>query len=513
MKKIIIIFSLVVLSFFGSDRVVLANDVNSEGKFKINNEEFDLEKEYSGLIGEVQKNCSQCQEQKVKEVCFYLDEGAQSVNIINENDVVKILFIFDNNSAGVAWWGNDQHTWNYTGKLLNWKKNGFEDWNLGHAKEDDDASAVYEKTGKCPAYLTQSINFGDNYFYLSTGSEGQKLDRIEQLIEKEPGNDIHTYYSVSDHNFVEGSKYTCNYGDLTISFDESGNLSGYNLPIGTPIDNKGQADNDKDLHVALSYISPKFKSSYYKSQIKQGTCPKTIAACAKNHIGYWPTDWDINGNMNYRDIIIYGDEGMMDEGDCDPSERVDFHCQGDNCSDEDICGYFDDYKSDLVSNLEAHKACSNDNCRTDALDEYNKSKDLLANYCSSILKTQNYTEGLCVEKCLDYSETIASLENQYKIRTNEKIKCNIGSSVISMLYNVLKWAKYIVPALVIILSILDFIKAIASQSEDDMKKAQGKFVKRLTVAAILFLLPLIINFLLKTFGLYSSECDITNLFG
>ena len=66
--------------------------------------------------------------------------------------------------------------------------------------------------------------------------------------------------------------------------------------------------------------------------------------------------------------------------------------------------------------------------------------------------------------------------------------------------------------LVTILSMLDFIKAIASQSDDEMKKAQGKFVKRLIVAALLFLLPFIINFVLKTFGFYNSKCDITDLF-
>ena len=81
-----------------------------------------------------------------------------------------------------------------------------------------------------------------------------------------------------------------------------------------------------------------------------------------------------------------------------------------------------------------------------------------------------------------------------------------------MVYNVLKWAKYIAPALVIILSMLDFIKAIASQSDDEMKKAQGKFVKRLIVAALLFLLPFIINFMLKTFGIYNSKRDVNNLF-
>ena len=91
-------------------------------------------------------------------------------------------------------------------------------------------------------------------------------------------------------------------------------------------------------------------------------------------------------------------------------------------------------------------------------------------------------------------------------------KCALTVSIITFISNILKWAKYIAPILVIILSILDFIKAIAAQNDDDMKKAQGKFVKRLIVAALLFLLPLIINFMLKTFGLYNSACDISNLF-
>ena len=49
------------------------------------------------------------------------------------------------------------------------------------------------------------------------------------------------------------------------------------------------------------------------------------------------------------------------------------------------------------------------------------------------------------------------------------------------------------------------------KNDDDMKKAQSKFVKRLIVAALLFLLPLIINFVLQTFGFYNSGCDITDL--
>ena len=54
-------------------------------------------------------------------------------------------------------------------------------------------------------------------------------------------------------------------------------------------------------------------------------------------------------------------------------------------------------------------------------------------------------------------------------------------------------------------SILDFIKAIASNSEDEMRKVGSKFVKRLIVAAIIFLLPLMLEFLLGIFGIATSD--------
>ena len=126
----------------------------------------------------------------------------------------------------------------------------------------------------------------------------------------------------------------------------------------------------------------------------------------------------------------------------------------------------------------------------------------------------NYNEGNCVSKCVKLNKEIATLEKDNNLRSDydDSTKCGSVTSIISMVYNVLKWVKYILPALVIILTMLDFIKAIAAQNDDDMKKAQGKFVKRLIVAALLFLLPLIINFVLQTFGFYDSNCDITDLF-
>ena len=130
-----------------------------------------------------------------------------------------------------------------------------------------------------------------------------------------------------------------------------------------------------------------------------------------------------------------------------------------------------------------------------------------------MLSTLDYAEGNCIDACINLSKDLSALEIQKGLQNpyDDKSKCNVGTAIVSMVYNVLKWLKYIAPALVIIFTMLDFIKAIASQNDDDMKKAQGKFVKRLIVAALLFLLPLIINFLLQTFGLFDSSCDVTNL--
>lgn len=70
---------------------------------------------------------------------------------------------------------------------------------------------------------------------------------------------------------------------------------------------------------------------------------------------------------------------------------------------------------------------------------------------------------------------------------------------------IIRWIRYIVPILLIMLSIMNFIKAVASDSEDKMKKFSVKFVKRLIVAALIFLIPLILGFLLGIFGIGTND--------
>ena len=119
--------------------------------------------------------------------------------------------------------------------------------------------------------------------------------------------------------------------------------------------------------------------------------------------------------------------------------------------------------------------------------------------CTQVFKVQNYKDS-CVIKCLDFSNDLGDLKNKYGIK-NTGSACNLSARIIKFIANILKWLKYIAPVLAIILGILDFVKAIASQSDDEMKKAQGKFVKRLIAAALLFIVPFIIEFILDKFNM------------
>lgn len=185
---------------------------------------------------------------------------------------------------------------------------------------------------------------------------------------------------------------------------------------------------------------------------------------------------------------------------------------GENSNYDFSCEFYNNKKSTMKDLKDKYNGCENGVCnKTAIINEYNKELSELKTFCKSYISIMNKGDS-CMDICLDLNSSLSN--DAILIGDNKKVnnKCSISDDIVSMIYNVLKWAKYIVPVLVIILSILDFIKAIAAQNDDEMKKAQGKFVKRLIVAALLFLLPLIINFALKTFGFYNAGCDITDLF-
>lgn len=89
----------------------------------------------------------------------------------------------------------------------------------------------------------------------------------------------------------------------------------------------------------------------------------------------------------------------------------------------------------------------------------------------------------------------------------------LGKNLIALINDVLLYVKILIPVALIAFGLIDFVKAVFSSKEDDMKKAQVRFIKRLIMAVIVFIVPSIINLLMTAVdGIWAhinnSACNI-----
>lgn len=77
---------------------------------------------------------------------------------------------------------------------------------------------------------------------------------------------------------------------------------------------------------------------------------------------------------------------------------------------------------------------------------------------------------------------------------------NDESSVAWLLQQILNFIKILGPILVVVLSSIDFIQVIVKSDDEAMAKAQKKLVKRLVLAALLFVIPTLVEVILDVFG-------------
>lgn len=73
-----------------------------------------------------------------------------------------------------------------------------------------------------------------------------------------------------------------------------------------------------------------------------------------------------------------------------------------------------------------------------------------------------------------------------------------------LLQQILNYIKILGPILVVILSSMDFAKAIIASDDESMKKAEKKLMIRLVLAVALFLVPTLVSVMLNIFG-YTSD--------
>ena len=185
-----------------------------------------------------------------------------------------------------------------------------------------------------------------------------------------------------------------------------------------------------------------------------------------------------------------------------------------NKMQEQACASYDLIDAKLEETLDKYKNCTDEDCIS-LKTIINQKMIELKEICNSILSNKDYyiehegdnkkIKDLCIEKCLNkFPERIKEVE----VYDNSNDTCGFSERLISFIGNILKWIKYILPVIVMVLGILDFIKALSSEKDDEMKKNQGRFMKRLIAAALVFLIPLIIEFVLNKMGFDYNECGL-----
>jgi len=88
------------------------------------------------------------------------------------------------------------------------------------------------------------------------------------------------------------------------------------------------------------------------------------------------------------------------------------------------------------------------------------------------------------------------------------IKCNgaeIPYGVPYIIYRIINLLKVAAPIILIVMGMLDFLKATTANDEKQMKDSTGKFIKRIIAAVIIFFVVVVIQFIFKQIGEKGEE--------
>ncbi|MDD3187153.1 MAG: hypothetical protein PHD02_01615 [Bacilli bacterium] len=78
----------------------------------------------------------------------------------------------------------------------------------------------------------------------------------------------------------------------------------------------------------------------------------------------------------------------------------------------------------------------------------------------------------------------------------------LPEEIVNIVGSVINIIQFGIPIILVIMGMLDLGKAVTSQKEDEIKKAQSMLIKRIIYGVIVFLIPAIIEF---AFGLLSDD--------
>ena len=85
---------------------------------------------------------------------------------------------------------------------------------------------------------------------------------------------------------------------------------------------------------------------------------------------------------------------------------------------------------------------------------------------------------------------------------------DIPDPVANLIKTVIFLIKVVVPVILVIWGLLDFMKGVTGQDEDKIKAGQKKFIQRLIAAAIVFLIVTVVQIVITTVGNISGDSNV-----
>ena len=97
------------------------------------------------------------------------------------------------------------------------------------------------------------------------------------------------------------------------------------------------------------------------------------------------------------------------------------------------------------------------------------------------------------------------LDSIFKFSDN----CDVlGNDFIDLMNEACGIIMIIIPILLVILIILDMVKAISANDDKMVNEAKANAIKRVIIGVLIYFLPMVVNVILKAAGIATGTCGI-----
>ena len=388
----------------------------------------------------------------------------------------------------------------------------YEDGKLSHTTKDSTGYKTYvskitianvtdaKGNFKCPKKLYYTFSFDGatrkgGYTVYPTKADGRYSWDFKRKIES--ADDSATEPSESTENSsdvkVDGTGLSCVYGSLKLSSDGKtiiGTMPGYNVNVSKPIDESG---NYMDI------------SKFFAK------CPKQVCyTCSRGYCGVGFQKETDQGSTYDKCVSL----NALSESNADELEDY---------NDEFVADEFVELKDKITNfsknKIGATKKCASDDkkCLTKQLRLYEEAKTIsgLCNKIYADIAIKEDGEDGLYKKCKEVFEPKLKEFSKAGYFGNRIITGNTtGNNCDDTLGSLGEWLTKIfklmllaVPVIIMVFGFKDFIKALLSGKDDELKKSGATFIKRLIFGAVFVALPMIIKVIL-TIALGGDFADI-----